>query len=517
MLGLTVATTIRSSAPELADRQGITGATAAIEPAPTTGPAPPDAQPAPPTTAPVAGPTPVAVPVSAGRPAPPASSTTHAPPSSTTTTTSPPTGPVFGFGLHANRQLVEGWMADSGIPWSFAYRYIGGGLDRTTGKNWTEWSPEGRFPIEYAEAVAAQGATPVLTYYSLLAASGHCPPARCGEPRADLTNLNDYGLMKRYYSDFALLMKRLGPGTWDGVAGFGGDVIVHVEPDLSGYAQNAVLDPADCFGFCTGQGNDPRHLRVAVGNSHNPEVVGLPNDFRGFNMALLRLRDRYAPNVRLAIHVSNWATNHDLNSATDPRLDAGSLGAVAGAFAAASGAAANLGDGFTSTYDLVFNDVSNRDAAFYTYVMGKPRFWDRDNVRFPNFHRWQAHLRAVAVETGKPMIVWQVPIGNQHFRTMNNSHGHYQDNRVEYFFDHVDELRAAGLVGALFGEAHDGNTVYWDKAGDGVTNGRPFCTSDGTTNAQACNDATADVADDDGGYLRLRARAYYLDPLRLRP
>ena len=50
-------------------------------------------------------------------------------------------------------------------------------------------------------------------------------------------------------------MQRLGTGTYGGVAGYGGKSIVHVEPDLSGYAEQAVLDPSHCFNlFGTGCG-----------------------------------------------------------------------------------------------------------------------------------------------------------------------------------------------------------------------------------------------------------------------
>jgi hypothetical protein len=133
-------------------------------------------------------------------------------------------------------------------------------------------------------------------------------------------------------------MKRLGRGTHDGVAGYGKDVVVHVEPDLSGYAQGAVLNPsAKCFGYCTATGNSPSFLKAAVARTGVPEVQGLPDHYGGFNLALLRLRDLYAPNVRLAFHVSNWATNVDLGTTTDPGLDAAALGAKAGAFAAKAG------------------------------------------------------------------------------------------------------------------------------------------------------------------------------------
>ena len=421
----------------------------------------------------------------------------------------------FGVGVQAHNDSkgINGWMPRVNVPWDYAYRYIGGGLNTGAGKNWTDWAANATFPLDYANAASARLYTPVLTYYTIYAARGTCD--LCPEAQKDLSNLNNPDVMRLFYADFEKLMMRLGSGTHDGVVGFGKDAIVHVEPDLSGYANMAVLNPATkCFGFCSGTGNDPSLLRSSVRSSGHPVAQAYPDTYRGFNSTLLALRDRYAPKVRLALHVSNWATGYDINSATSPDLDATLLGQRAGAFAKASGA--GWSDGTHSTYDLLFNDVSNKDAAYYTYVLGKPRFWDQDNVRFPNFHRWQAYVRAVTTTAERKAIVWQVPIGNQLYRSMNNTKGHWQDNRVEYFFNHVDELRAAGLVGMLFGTTIADATTYWDATVDGITNPEPICSSDGWSSGKVvCSSLQTPVVDDDGGYLRYSAQRYYANPLGL--
>ena len=424
---------------------------------------------------------------------------------------------TFGFGVMAGTDLtgIASWMPNT-APWNYAYRYIGGGLNRGGTTNWTTWSPNATFPNVYATAADAKGYIPVFSYYSMLAAIGPCAgrtPACSGEAETDLNNLNSPSVMSLYYNDFAKLMQRLGNTTVDGVPGYGKDTIVHVEPDLSGYAESAVLSSAKCFSFCTGVGNDPSLLKASVGSSGVPEVAAYPNTYRGFNQALLKLRDLYAPNVRLAFHVSNWATLYDLNSATSPTLDANALGTKAGQFAAASGT--SWTDGTTSTYDLIFNDVANRDAAYYTYVQHKPRFWDRDNVVFPNFHRWEDYVRAVTTAAGVKAMVWQVPMGNQYFRTVNNTAGHWQDNKVEYIFSHVTELRDAGIVGVLFGTTIADATKNYDENLDAVTNPPAICNSDGSSSGPICNDHLSIYKDDDGGYLRTAAASYYQAPLSL--
>jgi hypothetical protein len=288
---------------------------------------------------------------------------------------------------------------------------------------------------------------------------------------------------------------------------------VHVEPDLAGYAEQAVLQGGACYGFCTGRGNDPANLRAAVSSSGFVRVSAYANDFRGFDLALLHLRDLYAPNVLLAFHVSDWASLYDIGSQTDP-ADARALGRRVARFAKRAGAAKLRPD--TSRFDLLFNDVADRDAGFYKYVYGARHiFWDRRNMRLPNFHRWERYIHAVSKTASRRVLVWQIPLGNQYFRSENDTDGHYQDNRAEYFFHHVPELKRAGIIGLLFGRGNGGSTTNTDDKGDGVTNPPPMCTRDGTSGPKICNDHVSDVADDDGGYLRMAAKRYYASPVPL--
>jgi hypothetical protein len=417
----------------------------------------------------------------------------------------------FGFGLsaHPDESGIYGWMPDSGIPWDYAYQYLAGGVN--TGQGWQTWDTDGQFPLFYAQGAEQNGYIPVLPYYMLLQSDSQC--GSCGEAERDLANLNARKTMAAYYRDFTVLMKRLGPDTWDGIQGFGGTAVVHVEPDLSGYAEQAVLDPSRCFSFCTGHGNDPSHMKAKVAASGVANVSAYPDTYQGFNLALLHLRDRFAPNVLLAFHVSDWSTLQDVGSSTDPNLKAKALGRKAGTFAALSGTAQVQAD--VSTYDLVFNDVADRDAAYYKYVVGRDVFWDRFNVAFPNFHRWEHYVRSVADASGRPVVLWQVPEGNQYYRTESNSDGHYQDNRAEYFFGHVGELIDSGVIAVLFGAGNGGSTVHTDGKGDGVTNPPSFCTTDGVSSGQVCNGHDSSWPDDDGGFIRLSAQTYYTAPVPL--
>lgn len=403
----------------------------------------------------------------------------------------------FAFGIGASPG--DTWMPNTGIPWDFRFQYLAGGVNTNNG--WETWNANGAFASGYATESAQHGYIPMFVYYELFQSNTTC--GSCGENQRDLTNLNTPSLMNAYYANFALLMQRLGPGT----NGFGKLALVNVEPDFAGgYAVQAVNNNSTCSGFCTGQGNDPSLLKASVASSGYAAVAGYPNTYLGFTQALAHLRDLYAPNVLLGYDVSPWAAGNDIGLDTSSSVNAAALGQQVGTFLSKVG-----------PHDVLFNDPSDRDAGQYKYAFGQPtRFWDRLNVAFPNFTRWEQYLHgALAADGGKPMYLWQVPLGNQYFATENNTDGHYQDNRAEYIFGHVPELMQTGIVGAMFMAGNGGNTTYNDAKGDGTTNPASFCTTDGASSGQICNNHTSTVSDDDGGYVRMSAATYYKNPLPL--
>lgn len=425
-------------------------------------------------------------------------------PAPVTIPASPP--PHIGIGISAGQDAngLNGWVPNSHIPFDYTYQYLSGGVN--TGHGWQGWNNDAEFPVFYAKSAAAGGHTPVFPYYMLRQSNGPCNS--CSEGNVDLANLNSQTVMAAYYADFTTLMQRLGPRTYGGLTGFGGKVIVQVEPDLSGYAEQAVLDASHCYNFCTGGANDPNNLTASVASSGDPDVTAYPNSYLGFNLALLHLRDLYAPNVELAFHISDWASLQDIGSSANPKLNVVSLGSEVAAFAKASGVGGAPAG--TSNYNLLFNDVSNGDAGYYSTVMhDSSGWWDALNVTFPNFHRWEQYLGTITSQLAKSAFVWQIPLGNQWFDTENNTNGHYQDNKISYFFNHMAELSRIKVTGLLFGSGVSGSTVNFDGTKDGVTNPPPTCNTSGVSNGSVCADHVSSAADDDGGYLRMEALAYY--------
>ncbi len=361
----------------------------------------------------------------------------------------------LGLGLMNDPQQL-GWMTASGIPWDYRYQYLTGGVNTDYG--WRDWAyPDGSFVDQYLQRSVENGYIPVFSYYQIV------PSAPAPGSENVVEKLGDPSTMSAYFQDWELLMRRLGAS--------GGTVIVHVEPDLWGYLQR--------------RNGDAAKVSVQVRSTGLAAVAGFDDTAAGFAQALVHLRNLYAPNALLGFHVSHWATGKDLilNHA-DPAKTAATI--------------ATFYRSLGVPFDLLFLDVSDRDAAWYEAQTGKRDHWWDDS----DFERYRSFTASIVGETGRPAVLWQVPLGNTLYRSMDNTWGHYQDNRAQIWLgerERMQELADAGVIALLFGAGADGCTMYTDEMWDGITNPSPV---DGNT-------LQAQYADDDGGYLRLRAAEYY--------
>jgi Fibronectin type III domain len=383
------------------------------------------------------------------------------------------------FGLASGPDQLT-WMTASGVPWRYRYTYLAGGLYNNPWPTWQDPAlPPGQYALDYMNSSWANGYIPVFPYYMLLQSHR---TAGASESQDDFTNLNDSALMRDYYVNFTLLMQKS--------AQYGHQVVVHVEPDLWGYLQQI-------------SGNTtPAAVTASVASSGDADVAGFGNTVQGFGQALLHLRDLYAPNVVMAVHASLWSSGPDVATSTDPLLDAAAEADKTAAFLAATGG-----------WDAVFNDVDDHDAGWWEATQGWPgHWWDRTNTTLPNFSRYLQWVAELHSRMGRPVVAWQVPAGNQHYLTENNTPGHYQDNVAEYFLGHTADLYAAGLVAVLFGAGNADQSTPYDTMGDGVTNNAGIPTSDAAGACAACNTALSGYSDDDGGYLRVFVGLYYTIP-----
>src|SRR3954451_3327767 len=193
------------------------------------------------------------------------------------------------------------------------YQYLAGGVN--TGSGWSTWNPGGSFVTRYVRESRAAGIVPVFTYYQLLQSrDAHCGG---GEDRADLCRLRDGALMRTYWNDLRLALRRMHGRR---------PVVLHVEPDLWGYL------------------------------GQDGEVGGAPRSAR----RVIALRDRYARNVALAYHDSVWGTKEDPTFSKPSLAHMASLGSRS----------AKWYRSLHARFDLVFHDVADRDAGFREKILG---------------------------------------------------------------------------------------------------------------------------------------------------
>jgi hypothetical protein len=127
-----------------------------------------------------------------------------------------------------------------------------------TGAGWRSWRGNGSLVGRYIRESRAVRAIPVLTYYMLL--QSH-PAAGADEAERVLSNLRNVDTMRAYWHDLRLVLRR---------ARGRGLVVLHVEPDLWGYMQQATAQgPAGNMPAAVGSTGDP-----ALGGGGGPAAGG---------------------------------------------------------------------------------------------------------------------------------------------------------------------------------------------------------------------------------------------------
>lgn len=363
-------------------------------------------------------------------------------------------------------------------PLKLRYHYLAGGIN--TSDPWTRWGRgEGRFVDDYVAESRTAGMVPVFTYYELRQS---LPGSGIGdESEAINKNLRSTATMQAYLENLRVLFGHLGD--------VGGAAVVHVEPDLWGYVQQR-------------HGDDARDAQAEIATTKVDGTEGLPNTVAGLAQAIKRMRDELAPNVTLGYGLSIWGTNKDIVVSNESDASVDELAARSVRFYQSLGA----------RFDAIFGEFSDRTSGYAQNRSGagSDAWWDS-----ADFARHARFMRRIHEGTRRPIVLWQIPLGNTVMRSVDNSVRHYQDNRVQWLLSPAHryrKLRAyrdAGVVALLFGPGQGDDTHASDDARDGVTNPSPVA---GTGNRRV-----AKSADDDGGYFKERVRAYEKrGPLRLR-
>ncbi len=288
------------------------------------------------------------------------------------------------------------------------YQYLSGGVN--TGSGWATWNPNGSFVSMYVRESFAAHLTPVFTYYQMLQS---LPAVGATEQARDLSNMRDAATMRAYWADYSLLLQRVAQAAGSRT------VVIHVEPDLWGYLEQA----------------------------HAVKLA------RSFAHRLIALRNEFAPHVLLAYHLSVWGTDEDITNSKPSLAQMDVLAAKSATFY----------ESLHARFDLVFNDVTDRDAGYYQDVEGNPHTWWGP----ADFARENRYIAGFTRRTHTPVVLWQVPLGDSH---ENNTWNHYKDNRLQWWLGagsaaHLRATRNAGVIGLLFGAGASGNTTQMTDGG----------------------------------------------------
>jgi hypothetical protein len=339
------------------------------------------------------------------------------------------------------------------------YQYLAGGVN--TGKGWQTWDPDGSFVSGYVAESEAHHLIPVFSYYQIRQS---LPGAGIAdETSADLGNLDNQATMRAYYLDLKAFFVK--------AAHARGPVVLHLEPDLFGYIEQR------------SHGNDASTVPAAVASTGIAELRGLPDSAAGFAQAVLALRRDYAPKVIVGYPISIWGTGKDIHLSHPSASEVDAMAAASAAFYR------SLHAGF----DVTFTELADRDAGYAQTVDGASGAW-WNAVDYGHDLRF---LREFHQRVARPIVMWQIPLGNTVSPVVNNTPYHYRDNKVQWFLaagarGHLESFVRAGVVALLFGGGQAQDTDTGEASGDG----RP----------------------DDGGYFNARARAYYKDgPIPLSP
>ncbi|HEY1592279.1 MAG TPA: hypothetical protein VGF81_10830 [Solirubrobacteraceae bacterium] len=150
--------------------------------------------------------------------------------------------------------------------------------------------------------------------------------------------------------------------------------------------------------------------------------------------------------MALAWHLSEWGTNEDPTYSKPSLAHMDRLAAESAAFY----------ESLHTRFDLVFNDVTDRDAGFYKVIEGNPRTaWGP-----ADFRRHDTYIAGFTRRTHTQVVLWQLPLGNT---MLGNTWGHFGDNRVQWWLGngsaaHLVATRNSGVIGLLFGGGADGTS-----------------------------------------------------------
>ena len=352
----------------------------------------------------------------------------------------------------------EGDAIAAAAPFTARYRYLAGGIftqqtpcarcDSSCSASWWGcWQDTSQLPGAYVRDFVATakraGQIPIVTYYTWLQASGR------GEGTDQLLAATDTAFLTRYLNDWRFLLQQVGSER----------ALLHFEPDFWGYTQTYA------------RGRTPSQIPAAVSSANPTDCASQENSIAGMGKCVVAMVRKYAPNAKVSLHASAWATGNDVLRNRDAALNVEAEAQKVADWLLACGGAES---------DFITLDPLDRDAGYYQTVEGQDRWWNTSDAVLPNFAQAFRWTKALSERMNKPNLWWQIPVGNM---ALANTPNHYKDNRVEVLFARsTDVVRSHGF-GLAFGDGRgdqtnattDGAVLYGRVRALSTAGGQPPC------------------------------------------
>ncbi|WP_240802024.1 RICIN domain-containing protein [Streptomyces sp. A1136] len=218
-----------------------------------------------------------------------------------------------------------------------------------------------------------------------------------GDGPGEVVAINRADLLTKYLNDYRFFLQKIGTSP----------DMIDIEPDFWGFARSL--------------GN--LHQVPAQVKAANPTDCGSQeNSASGLAQCLISMAHKYAPNAGVGLHLTCFDWQQNTAKCTKDYADLGA-----------------------SNADFLVSDVTDRDAGWYALPAHGSRdtFWnDQKGFAALTFYK------TMSESVGKPVVLWQIPLGNM---AGNNTPGHFKDDKVDWFFSHMDQVANAHVGALLFG------------------------------------------------------------------
>jgi len=303
---------------------------------------------------------------------------------------------------------TSSWDLTSGAEITNHYKYEKDNFSNSQGTgllwDWTWYSAAQLREAQCAMAKQYSGAT------------------KCDDPRDARGGINNKQLLQAYLDDYRFFLKKIGDRK----------AIVHLEPDFWGYVRVQDGDHP----------NDPHYIPAQVQSANSTDCGSEENTAAGLTSCLFKMARKYAPNSTVGLHLTCWDWYEDDTATRGPKA----------CLKYYKGLGADKGD-------LLLTDVTDMDAG-YAMQWGGGQSYVWDDAKWKKF---VAFLKLMTEGVAKPVELWQVPLGNVN---MNNTPGHWKDDKVLNVFNRINDLAAAHVVAVQFGCGQTTTTCV-GKDGDG--------------------------------------------------